>query len=366
MGGTPVIKRSPISPSVRRKTGLTPELDAFITRMPKVELHVHLEGSIEPQTALELARRNGVGLPARNLVEVQKLYRYRNFSEFLAVFMSLTQVIVRCADFEQLAYEMGLMLARQQVRYAEVMLSPMQHLLRGIHLREAIVGAANGFARAERETGVMVQLALDYGRQYTPAYAWYVLEIAKELRSHRLVAWSIGGDEIHYPPEPFAEVFAAARDAGLHLMAHAGEVAGPSSVWGAVDVLKVSRIGHGIRSVQDPALVAHLRDRGVVLDVCPSSNIRTGAAPSWKQHALRTLYDAGVLVTINSDDPPFFETTLTDEYRRVVHHFGFGVDDLCVLVLNGVRGAFLPAMEKARLLQQIEGELLALRVELGV
>lgn len=348
---------------------LSPEVDEFIVRMPKVELHVHLEGSLSPRTVLQLAQRNAIELPIRDMAGVEQLFRYTNFSEFLSVFMTLTQVIVCKEDFELLAYEMGLMLHQQHVLHAEVMISPMQHLLRGIRLIDVIRATAAGFARAERETGITIRLALDYGRQYSPAYAWYVLEVAKEARADgvdSVVAWSIGGDEINYPPEPFAEVFAAAREAGLHLMAHAGEVVGPASVWGAVDVLNVERVGHGIRSAEDPSLVRHLREHGVVLDVCPSSNIRTGASPSWEAHTLRTLYDAGVLVTINSDDPPFFETTLTDEYRRVVHHFGFTVDELCTLVRNSVHASFLPPEEKVALLCRIEQELVDLRRELGL
>lgn len=356
----------PLPERMTKTSPLSSKLEEFIVRMPKVELHIHLEGSIMPPTVLYLAQRNGIALPQMTLAGVKRMYRYANFSEFLNVFMTLTQVIVRREDFEHLAYETGLMLSRQNILYAEVMLSPMQHLLRGIHLVETIKGAAAGFARAEAETGIMLRLALDYGRQYGPDYAWYVLEIAKESRADGIVAWSIGGDEIHYPPEPFAEVFAAAREAGLHLMAHAGEVVGPASVWGAVDVLQVERVGHGIRSIQDPHLIEHMRERGVVLDVCPSSNIRTGAAVGWEQHSLRSLYDAGLLVTINSDDPPFFETTLTEEYRRVAMHFGFNADDLCVLVLNSVQAAFLPPAEKTALLKRVEQELTALRLELAV
>lgn len=356
----------PYPERMRKLYPLSPKLEEFIARMPKVELHLHLEGSISPATALYLAERNRIALPQMNLAGIKKLYYSTSFGEFLDVFMFLTRVIVKREDFELLAYETGMMLAKQHTRYAEVMISPMQHLLRGIPLLEAVKGVADGFRRAEQETGIKLRIAFDYGRQYGPDYAWYVLEVAKEARRYGVIAWSIGGDEIHYPPEPFAEVFAAARAAGLHLMAHAGEVAGPASVWGAVHALHVERIGHGIRSVEDPRLVDDLRERGIALDICPSSNVRTGAVRSWCHHTLRHLYNAGVLVTINSDDPPFFDTTLTDEYRRIVRHFGFNVDDLCVLALNGVRASFLPPPEKAALLNQMEQELAALRKELEV
>jgi adenosine deaminase len=342
------------------------ELDAFIARMPKIELHIHLEGSIKPRTLLALAERNGVEIPARDVAGVEQLFRYRDFGEFIAVFMNLARVLVHGEDFEQLAYELALDSAVQHVVYTEVMLSPMQHYSRGINVAEALEGMAAGFARAERETGIVARSVLDFGRQYGVQQAWEVLEIARGAARHGLVGWSIGGNEIGNPPEPFAEVFAAARAAGLHTMAHAGEVVGPESVWGAVDALGCERIGHGVRSAGDEPLLRHLRDRGVTLDVCPTSNLCTGAVPSLEAHPLRRLYDAGVAVTINTDDPSFFHTTLTDEYRLAARHFGFGADELCATVLAAARGAFLPPAEREALTERVSRELGALRAELGV
>lgn len=345
---------------------LPAEVEAFIRRMPKIELHLHLEGAVAPRTLLELAEQNGVELPARDVAGVEQLLRYRNFSEFLTVFMAMARAIVHGEDFARVAYELGLELAAQQVRYAEVMLSPMQHINRGMNLRETIEGTAAGFARAERETGIMVRLALDHGRQYGPALAWYVLEVARETMPLGVVGWSIGGNELDYPPEPFAELYAAARQYGLGLMAHAGEVVGPASVWGAINALGCARIGHGIRSIDDPALLHELGRRGVVLDVCPSSNLRTGATASWATHPLRALREAGVAVTINSDDPTFFQTTLTEEYRRAVAYLGLSIDELCATVLTAARSAFLPDAARMALERRVSAELQVLRAELGV
>jgi adenosine deaminase len=345
---------------------LTAALDEFITMMPKVELHLHLEGTVTPRTLIELAARNRVALPASTEEGVAALFRYRDFGEFLSVFMGLAKAIVRGEDFERLAYELGMDLAAQQVRYAEVMISPMQHLNRGVDLVEAIAGAMAGFARAEREGGVRVRMALDYGRSFGTEMAWRVLEIARAARPLGVVGWSIGGQEIGHPPEPFAPHFAAAREAGLGLMAHAGEVVGATSVWGAIEALGCSRLGHGIRSVDDPRLLATLAERGVVLDVCPTSNLLTGAVGSWEQHPLRALRDAGVACTINSDDPTFFHTTLTEEFRRVVTHCGFTADDLCRAVLTAARASFLPPAERAALCRQLDDELAALRAHIGV
>jgi len=345
---------------------LTQPLDEFITLMPKVELHLHLEGTITPRTLIDLAERNGVSLPAHDEEGVAALFRYRDFGEFLSVFMGLARAMVRGEDFERLAYELGLDLAAQSVRYAEVMISPMQHITRGVDLYEAIAGAMAGFARAEREAGTVVRLALDYGRGYGTEAAWAVLEVARAARPLGVVGWSIGGQEIGHPPEPFAPHFAAAHKAGLGLMAHAGEVVGPASVWGAVEALGCTRLGHGIRSVDDPALLAMLVARGVVLDVCPTSNLLTGAVGSWEQHPLRRLREAGVAVTLNSDDPTFFHTTLTEEYRRAATHFGFGADELCDAVLTAARASFLPPAARAALCQRLDSELAALRARIGV
>jgi adenosine deaminase len=240
------------------------------------------------------------------------------------------------------------------------MLSAFQYFRRGVDLDEVVQGTAAGFERARRErgaNGTRVNLAFDYGRQFGIETAWKVLEIAVRNMRHGLVAWSIGGDELNYPPQLFAEIFVAARRAGLHVMAHAGEVVGPPSVWGAVDALGCERVGHGISSIEDPALLAHLRDRAIALDVSPTSNLRTGAVPSLAEHPLRRLFDAGILVTLNTDDPTFFDTTLNREYGLAARQFGFDARGLATLALNGVRAAFLPADEKAALAAQFEREI---------
>ncbi len=341
-------------------------IDAFIMRLPKAELHLHLEGTITPETLLRIAERNGVDLPARDEHGVAQLFNYHHFHDFLAVFMALARALIRREDFEEVAYELGGQLQRQNVQYAEVMISPAQYYNRGLDLTEVVQGVAAGFERVRYDYGVDMRLAFDYGRQFGVDLAWKIFEIAVRNIPYGVVAWSIGGDEINYPPEPFAEIYAAARAVGLHGMAHAGEVVGPASIWGAVDVLGAERLGHGIRSIDDPNLLIHLRERHVTLDICPTSNVRTGAVTSIDAHPLRKLFDAGVPITINSDDPTFFNTTLVDEYRLVARLFGFGADDLTTLALNSARAAFLPEAEKQVLLRRFETQIAALRSELDV
>jgi len=345
---------------------ISPELDAFITRMPKVELHLHLEGAITPATLLRIAQRNNVDIPARDEAGVAQLFNYKNFHEFLTVFMALARSLLYGEDFEDIAYDLGLHLADQNALYAEVMISPALYYLRGLDMDELVQGAAAGFARAERERGTRVNLAFDYGRQFGVEMAWRILEIAVRNQPHTLIIWSIGGDEVNNPPEQFAEIYTAARRAGLHTMAHAGEVVGPPSIWGAVDALGCKRLGHGIRSIDDPSLLAHLREQRVTLDVSPTSNVRTGAVASIATHPLRKLFDAGILLTLNTDDPTFFDTTLNDEFRLAAGTFGFSADELTTVVLNGIRATFLPEDEKTALLERCKAQIANLRAELGV
>jgi adenosine deaminase len=346
---------------------LPPEqLKTFIARLPKAELHLHLEGSISPVTLLRLARRNNVELPAMDEAGLTKLFEYQSFKEFLSVFMLIARALCDGQDFEEAAYELGAHLAGQSVYYAEVMISPVQYYRRGLNLDEVVQGAAAGLARAGRDFGLRTVLVFDYGRQFGVDLAWEILEIALRNHAHGVVGWSIGGDELLQPPEPFVGVFQKARMAGLRLMAHAGEVVGPQSVWGAVDVLGVERLGHGIRSIDDRSLLVHLEQRKVVLDVCPTSNVRTGAVPSLAEHPLRRLYDAGVHVTINTDDPIFFHTTMNAEYLLAAQHFGFSAAELADLSLNSVRAAFLPDPDLQPLIARFERDITALRAEYGV
>jgi adenosine deaminase len=341
-------------------------LDAFIQRMPKAELHLHLEGTVAPATYLELARRNHVELPVSTVPALEQLFEYDNFAEFLGVFMTLARALRTGEDFDQVAYELGAQLAADNVRYAEVMISPGQYHRRGLNLDEIIEGTLAGFARATADYGVRFALALDCGRQFGPELASAFLAHAVRYRQRGMVAWSIGGDEHAYPSESFREVFASARAAGLRVMCHAGEVVGPPSVWGAIDALQVERVGHGIHSVADPLLVAALCDRGVTLDICPTSNLRTGACSEIAAHPLRTLFDAGVRVTVNTDDPVFFGTTMCGEYRLAAHEFGFSAADLTTLALNAVDASFLPAAEQQQMRTTFASEIADLRDELGL
>jgi len=323
----------------------TPELVAWVQRMPKVELHVHLEGSIRPQTLVELAALNHVDLPGG----VAAAYDFSDFQGFLDAYMRCAACLCTHEDFERVTYEFLCDEAAQGIRYCEVFLSPMQHLRRDFDFDCIMHAIREGYEQAQREWDIRMGVLFDHGRQFGVEAGFRVLDRALATRHYGVIGLGIGGDEVHFPPELFTELFAQAHEAGLHLTAHAGEVRGPESIWGAIRSLNVRRIGHGIHAIEDPQLVEYLRREGIFLDICPTSNVRTGAVASLEEHPVRRLFDAGVPITLSSDDPAVFQTNLVQEYLLLAERFGFVREELLQVSLNGVRASFLPREEKVAL-----------------
>jgi aminodeoxyfutalosine deaminase len=324
-------------------------LHAFVREMPKVELHVHLEGSIRPATLLILAERNGVTLPADDLEGLREFYRFADFSHFLQVYFTISSCLQTPDDFSLIAYEFGTDMARQNIRYAEVTFTPHTSVANtGLPFDELLAGLNDGRSRAQRELGVEFCWILDIVRD-NPDSRHQVAEWAIHAQDRGVVGFGLGGTENGYPPEWFADAYTVAREAGLHSVPHAGEIAGPESVWGALRALEAERIGHGVRSVEDPALVEYLRQRQIPLEVCPTSNLCLGVYPSYEEHPVRWLWEQGVYVTVNSDDPPMFDTDLVSEYQALVDHAGFTAGELERLSLNALRASFLPGERKADL-----------------
>jgi adenosine deaminase len=330
-------------------------LDSYLRAAPKVELHVHLEGSIRPETVLELARRNGVALPATSSEGLREWFRFRDFRHFVEVYVAVSRCLRTAADYELITYELGAELARQHVGYAEVTFSPSTHeLVLGVPHDTYFAGLTAGRARVERDFGIELAWVFDIVRAnpVVTAYADYVTRVAMEGRADGVVALGLGGLEAGNPPELFAPWFERARGAGLHSVPHAGEIVGPQSVWDAIRVLGAERIGHGVRAWEDPVLVEHLAASGVPLELCPTSNIRLGVYPDLAHHPLRRLHDAGVQLTVNSDDPALFNTTLDDEVATLATAFGFTAAEVGAvdeIVLAGVRQSFLPPERKVTL-----------------
>ncbi len=343
-------------------------IDEFVRTLPKVELHVHLEGTIRPALLLELAQKNGVPLPVETADQLEQWYRFTGFPHFIEIYLAISSCICTPDDIELIARDFLEGQAAQNIRYSEVIFTPFTHFSRNrnIPFDDQMRALSRARKWAVAELGVDVGWVLDISRNVRPVeHSLTVVDWAIEAMSQGVVGFGIGGPEVGNPPELFEPAFDRARAAGLLSLPHAGETVGPESIWGAIDTLGADRIGHGVRCLEDPSLVAILRDRQIPLDVCPTSNVCLGVAPSLAEHPLPRLLDEGLFVTLNSDDPPMFNTTLTEEYLKVVHTMGLGLAVLEQLVQNGVAASALPEAERRNLSLEFRQESDQLRKTLG-
>ena len=332
------------------------DLTEFAQRMPKVELHVHLEGSILPRTLLELAQRNRIRLPASDEAGLTELYRFHDFGQFLQTYLMITGCLHTPEDYQLIAYEFGAECARQNIRYAEVTFTPFTSVsLSGLSWQEIMHGLNAGREQAYQDFGVHWQWVFDIVRN-EPDTQTIVLELTLAAREMGVVALGLGGLETGFPPELFVDTFHRAEALGLHRVPHAGEIAGPESVWSAIKLLHAERIEHGVRSIEDPTLVEYLRSNAIPLDICPTSNIKLQVYHDYAQHPLRKLWDAGLLLTLGSDDPPMFGTDLNNEYQLLVKEFGFTQAELERISLNGIQASFLSVEEKQKYTREFQGE----------
>ncbi len=337
--------------------------------MPKVELHVHLEGSILPDTLLLLARRNNVTLPATTAEGLRQWYTFTDFPHFVEIYLAISACICSPDDIEFIAREFIRGQAEQRILHSEVTFSPFTHYSTNKRIPFEDQIAALGRARewAEREFEISVGWVLDIVRNVRPIeHGLMVADWAISGRENGVVALGLGGIESGNPPELFQDSFDRARAAGLPSVPHAGETAGAESVWGAIRELQAQRIGHGVRCLDDPDLVAELRDRQIPLEVCPTSNVCLNVAPSLADHPLPRLLDEGLYVTINSDDPPMFNTTLTDEYLRAAQILNCGIETIERLAINAVRASLLPEPSRVVMERQFRAEYAQLREELAL
>jgi len=282
---------------------------------PKIELHVHLEATVRPETLLAIARRNDVALPADTVEGLREFYAYRDFAHFIQVWIATTKALRTADDYRRITVDYAAEAKRHGAVYVEAIFSPAEPVRRGGDWEEVFSGVTDGVQEARELHGVELRLTPDIPRSFTQEEGRATVEWSARFRERGVVAVGIGGLEAEYPPELWTDVFAEARAAGLGSVPHAGEVAGAASIRGALDALQADRLRHGFRAVEDPGLVRELAARGVVLDVCPVSNLRTGVVPALAEHPLRALVDAGVLCTLNTDDPELFDTDLTREHE---------------------------------------------------
>ncbi len=336
-------------------------IEQYLQAAPKAELHVHLEGAIRPETLMELAKRNNVALPAQTVEELREWFRFRDFPHFVEIFFTCSRCIQKAKDYELIAYEFGESMARQGIRYAEATFSACTHAFsKGIPFDVYFTGLTKGRERAQRDFGVEINWIFDIVRdsfEEPGKRADYTVQVAREGMQDGVVALGLGGYEVGYPPELFTRWFERGLEYGLHSIPHAGETLGSESVWGAVRELKAERIGHGVRSIEDPELVAFLAEKQIPLEICPTSNICLGVYPDYQQHPLLRLLAAGIPITINSDDPPLFNTDQAHEVELLHSAFGLGIATINQILLNGVRYSCLMEDRKKVLEQEFQKKL---------
>jgi aminodeoxyfutalosine deaminase len=328
-----------------------PNPSSFVRSLPKAELHLHLEGAIDPPTLLEIQLSHG--LTKNTLADVQKLYHYADFPGFLIAFRDITEHLKSPADYELITYRLMERLKAESVLHAEVYVSVGVCLYRKQDFPAIFEGLERGRIRGERDFGTSLLWIFDAVRHFGSAEAQKVAELAVRYRDRSVAGFGIGGDENRAGPELFREVYSFCADHGLRLTAHAGETAGPESIWGALN-LRAERIGHGLTAQQDADLIQELAQRQVPVEICVTSNVKTGVCPNLSEHPVRRYFDEGLMVTINTDDPAMFETSLSREYQLVQENFGFSDEHLRELARNSFEAAFLPAEKKLEFLNMFD------------
>jgi adenosine deaminase/aminodeoxyfutalosine deaminase len=319
---------------------------SFVRQLPKAELHLHLEGAVEPATLLELRRQHG---EQPTLAETESLYRYTDFGSFLLAFKEVSAHLRGPDDYELVTYRLMQQLKEENVLHAEVYVAVGVCLYRKQDFAAIFDGLERGRARGARDFGVSLLWIFDATRHFGVEEAQKVFELAARYKNRHVVGVGIGGDEVKAPPELFRSVYAYAQDHGLHLTAHAGETASPESIWGALN-LHAERIGHGLTAAQDPDLVEELAYRQIPVEICITSNLRTGVCKSAADHPVKNYFDQGLMITLNTDDPALFGTSLAREYQFAQDTFGFTEEHLRELARNSFEASFLPADKKLELL----------------
>ncbi|GLY91430.1 adenosine deaminase [Actinoallomurus iriomotensis] len=333
----------------------TTALDAFIDALPKVELHVHLVGSASVPTVLELARRHTGHMIPTDEESLRRFYEFRDFPHFAQVYLAVNGLIREPEDVAALVVGAARDLAAQNVRYFELTVTPYTHV---VTMGMPATGVTEALDIAAREVADLIEVAyvFDIPGEYGDEAARATIDHALTHPPRALVGFGIGGVEQDRAghEEAIRDAFRAAVAAGLHSVPHAGEMSGPETIWEAVRELRAERIGHGIRCVEDPELMAHLRETQLPLEVCPTSNVCTRQVPSIAAHPLPRLLEEGLYVTLNSDDPPMFNTTLTNEYRVAARDLGLGADGVAALARNTVRASFLAEDRKQAILDELD------------
>ena len=327
-------------------------LEQWIHDLPKVELHLHIEGTLEPEMMFHLAQRNGITLRFATLEELKQAYHFQNLQSFLDLYYEGTCVLLQEGDFFDLTWAYLSRIAKENVRHVEIFFDPQVHMNRGVDFHTVIAGIHSALEKARIELRLTYKLIPCFLRDLSPDSAMQTLERIFEYQD-LICAVGLDSSEVGHPPELFRKVFDRARDKGLLTVAHAGEEGPPEYIWQALKLLGIARLDHGVRCLEEEALVQHLIRTQVPLTVCPLSNVRLKVFESLEHHNVKLLLERGLCVSIHSDDPAYFGGYLTENYLAVQRATALEPADIVQLARNGVKASFLPDMEKEKLLNEI-------------
>lgn len=322
-------------------------------RVPKVELHLHLEGAIPYVALWELVGKYDGDPTVPDLAALKRRFEYRDFPHFIETWIWKNQFLREYEDFAFIAEAVASDLASQNIRYAEIFYSPPDFACHDLKSQELTRAIRTGL---DRVLEIKVNLVADLVRDFGPVKGAATLAEVAEVKDLGVIGIGIGGSEHDFPPEPYQQIYERARQFGFHTSAHAGEAAGAESIWGAIRALKVDRIGHGTRAYEDEALLDYLAEKQIPIEMCPISNLRTGVVDSIEQHPIREYFDRGLLVTVNTDDPKMFGNSLAEEYLTLVEQLGFSQDEICRLILTGIQASWLPAAQKENLTRRFKAD----------
>lgn len=321
--------------------------------IPKAELHIHIEGSLEPELIFALAQRNGLSLPYASVDALREAYAFTNLQSFLDIYYAGASVLLHEADFHDMAWAYFLRAKADNVVHTELFFDPQTHTARGVPMATVVQGLASACERAQAELGVSAALILCFLRHLSEEDAFATLEAALPYRQH-FIGVGLDSSEVGHPPSKFSRVFARCRELGLHIVAHAGEEGPPAYIWEALDDLKTERIDHGVRSLEDPALVAELARRRMPLTVCPLSNLKLCVVDKLKDHPMKRLLDAGLCATVNSDDPAYFGGYMNANFVQTVEALDLTREHVITLARNSFEASFVSEPRRKELMALLE------------
>lgn len=332
------------------------KFENIIRKMPKTELHLHLEGAIPLETLYELIQISSGDQSIQSIEDLEKKLTYTDFAHFIEVWTWMTSFIKEEKNFEEIAYQVLRNLSEQNVKYVEAFYSPGDYWRQGLSVQKITEYMIKGKKRAYQDFGICSELIVDLIRNHGPDVGIQRLEEVTPFLGKGVIGIGLGGSEQKFPADPFAHVYKEARRRGFRLTAHAGEAVGPDSIWAALRKLRCERIGHGVRAKEDPQLISLLKEWQIPLEICVISNVKTKVCQSVESHPIKQYYEDGLMVTVNSDDPSMFNTSITQEYQEIAQKLNFMVNDIRQLTMNGIEASFMSEKEKEAMKAQFARE----------